>query len=66
MITPVGDFRQPLILALLKLNKQDIHAFTYDCPSGHSKAACNGYSDEANDMIGSILRMAFQLLLCSF
>jgi len=35
---------------------QDIHAFTYDCPSGHPKDFCNGYTDgygdEANDIIG--------------
>ena len=38
------------------LSNQDIHAFTYDCPTGHTKDFCNGYtdgySDEANDIIG--------------
>jgi hypothetical protein len=37
-------------------SNQDIHAFTYDCPSGHSKDFCNGYTDgygdEANDILG--------------
>jgi hypothetical protein len=37
-------------------SNQDIHAFTYDCPSGHTKDFCNGYtdgySDEVNDMLG--------------
>lgn len=35
-------------------SNQDIHAFTYDCPSGHTKDFCNGYtdgySDKANDL----------------
>jgi hypothetical protein len=38
------------------LSNQDIHAFIYDCPSGHTKDFCNGYTDgygdEANDIIG--------------
>jgi len=37
-------------------SNQDIHSFTYDCPSGHSKDFCNGYTDgygdEANDILG--------------
>lgn len=37
-------------------SNQDIHAFSYDCPSGHTKDFCHGYtdgySDEANDIIG--------------
>ena len=37
-------------------SNQDIHAFTYDCPSGHTKDFCNGYTegygDEANDILG--------------
>ncbi len=37
-------------------SNQDIPAFTYDCPSGHSKDFCNGYTDgygdEANDILG--------------
>ena len=37
-------------------NNQDIHAFNYDCPSGHPKDFCNGYTegygDEVNDILG--------------
>ena len=37
-------------------SNQNIHAFTYDCPSGHTKDFCNGYtdgySDQVNDMLG--------------
>ena len=37
-------------------SNQNIHAFTYDCPSGHTKDFCNGYTDgygdEVNDIVG--------------
>ncbi|MDQ6862966.1 MAG: hypothetical protein M3044_04005 [Thermoproteota archaeon] len=39
-----------------KSSNQNIHAFTYDCPNGHTKDFCNGYTDgygdEANDILG--------------
>src|SRR6266496_293271 len=30
-------------------SNQDIHAFNYDCPSGHPKDFCNGYTDGYGD-----------------
>lgn len=36
-------------------SNQDIHAFTYDCPTGHSKDFCNGYTDGYGDEVNDIL-----------
>jgi len=34
---------------------QDIHAFNYDCPSGHLKDFCNGYIDGYGDEVSNIV-----------
>ena len=36
-------------------SSQDIHAFTYDCPTGHTKDFCNGYTDGYGDEVNDIL-----------
>ena len=36
-------------------SNQDIHAFNYDCPSGHPKDFCNGYTDGYGDEVNDIL-----------
>ena len=36
-------------------SNQDIHAFNYDCPSGHPKDFCNGYTDGYGDQVNNIL-----------
>ena len=37
-------------------SNQNIHAFTYDCPTRHTKDFCigytDGYGDEVNDILG--------------